>query len=304
MTEDRHLDPGPHEYGDSEVIRSAWTQMGTFLAAIEGPELRIVAWNETARSLAAAHFGGLGASVSDSAVVTEGGIDVIMRRVLETGEPFFADSFRGGLDDPDGEMRDHYFDLRYSRWLHEDGTPRGVLVHADEVSAGELAARQEEQEQREQTAAELTSTHEAISVLQSALLPDAVPVLPTVHVGARYLVAHEGSAAGGDWFASVVLPDGRVARSGVVSARRPGRAPADGPRERPVHRHGDRHRHGAPEGHPRGGLPDPAQGEHGPSTSSSVTSRTGWSSWGRSRAGRTRETTSADPAPSNPVRGA
>ena len=42
-------------------------------------------------------------------------------------------------------------------------------------------------------------------------MPAALPVLPGVQLAARYLVAGQDQAAGGDWFDAIPLPDGTVA---------------------------------------------------------------------------------------------
>ncbi|MER7250801.1 SpoIIE family protein phosphatase [Kribbella sp. NPDC000426] len=49
------------------------------------------------------------------------------------------------------------------------------------------------------------------AVLQKALLPTRLPVLPGVELSARYLLAETDASAGGDWFDSVVLDDARIA---------------------------------------------------------------------------------------------
>ena len=50
-----------------------------------------------------------------------------------------------------------------------------------------------------------------VAELQEALLPTALPVLPRVRIGARYLVAGQEKAAGGDWFDAIPLHRGGVA---------------------------------------------------------------------------------------------
>src|ERR1700691_1837977 len=50
-----------------------------------------------------------------------------------------------------------------------------------------------------------------ILMLQDALLPTALPVLPRARVAARYLVAGHEQAAGGDWFDAIPLGNGRIA---------------------------------------------------------------------------------------------
>jgi anti-anti-sigma factor len=62
-----------------------------------------------------------------------------------------------------------------------------------------------ESQQRYQAAREVVAT------LQEALLPTALPVLAGARVAARYLVAAQDQAAGGDWFDAIPLPGGRIA---------------------------------------------------------------------------------------------
>ena len=50
-----------------------------------------------------------------------------------------------------------------------------------------------------------------VAVLQEALLPTALPVLPRARIAARYLAAGQEQAAGGDWFDAIPLADGSVA---------------------------------------------------------------------------------------------
>ena len=50
-----------------------------------------------------------------------------------------------------------------------------------------------------------------VAELQEALLPTALPVLPRARIAARYLVAGQDHAAGGDWFDAIPLDDGGVA---------------------------------------------------------------------------------------------
>ena len=50
-----------------------------------------------------------------------------------------------------------------------------------------------------------------VAELQEALLPTALPVLPRARIAARYLVAGQEQAAGGDWFDAIPLDGGAVA---------------------------------------------------------------------------------------------
>ena len=50
-----------------------------------------------------------------------------------------------------------------------------------------------------------------VAELQEALLPTALPVLPRARIAARYLVAGQEQAAGGDWFDAIPLDGGAIA---------------------------------------------------------------------------------------------
>ena len=49
-----------------------------------------------------------------------------------------------------------------------------------------------------------------VAYVQDAMLPDSLPVPQGAAVAARYLLADDAAAAGGDWFDAIVLDDGRV----------------------------------------------------------------------------------------------
>jgi anti-sigma regulatory factor (Ser/Thr protein kinase)/anti-anti-sigma regulatory factor len=50
-----------------------------------------------------------------------------------------------------------------------------------------------------------------VAILQEALLPVALPVLPRARIAAQYLVAGQEQSAGGDWFDAIPLAGGSVA---------------------------------------------------------------------------------------------
>ena len=68
-----------------------------------------------------------------------------------------------------------------------------------------------------------------VAELQEALLPTALPVLPRARIAARYLVAGQEQAAGGDWFDAIPLDGGaRRARRRGRGGPRGGRLRGDG----------------------------------------------------------------------------
>jgi len=52
--------------------------------------------------------------------------------------------------------------------------------------------------------------HRIAETLQRSLLPQSLPALPGVKLGARYLPAASESEVGGDWYDAIALPGGRV----------------------------------------------------------------------------------------------
>ena len=52
--------------------------------------------------------------------------------------------------------------------------------------------------------------HRIAETLQRSLLPQTLPSLPGVALGARYLPAASESEVGGDWYDAIALPGGRV----------------------------------------------------------------------------------------------
>jgi len=75
----------------------------------------------------------------------------------------------------------------------EDKPGRGRLACAADAEAGNADGRG------------------IVAELQEALLPTALPVLPRARIAARYLVAGQEQAAGGDWFDAIPLNGGAVA---------------------------------------------------------------------------------------------
>src|SRR6185312_8527005 len=75
----------------------------------------------------------------------------------------------------------------------EDKPGLGRLVHADGMEYSNADGRS------------------IVAELQEALLPTALPVLPRARIAARYLVAGQEQAAGGDWFDAIPLDGGAVA---------------------------------------------------------------------------------------------
>jgi PAS domain S-box-containing protein len=99
---------------------------------------------------------------------------------------------------PDGSL--HWIECRGRVVVDDDGRPAGTIGVALDVT---------ERERRVAVvAAELDEKDDLVSSLQQALLPSVLPSVPGVTVATRYVATR--SNIGGDWYAVVPLPGGRL----------------------------------------------------------------------------------------------
>lgn len=132
-------------------------------------------------------------------------------RVYATGEPGVGREWRMQLNrGAAGELEEAYFDFAGALRCADDGTPVGVLLYALDVTS-RVQERQAAQRQAAEAERRYQRARDVVGELQEVLLPTGLPVLPSVRVAARYLVAAQDQAAGGDWFDAIPLADGRVA---------------------------------------------------------------------------------------------
>ena len=109
------------------------------------------------------------------------------------------------------ERRELIPDIEY-RIVRPDGSTRTLYGKARAIRSTDGSVRrmvgtvQDVTERRE-----LEREHRIAEILQQALLPERLPQLVGIGLAARYVPAEEGSAAGGDWYDVIELPDGGVA---------------------------------------------------------------------------------------------
>ncbi len=109
------------------------------------------------------------------------------------------------------ERREVIPDIEY-RIVREDADTRTLYGKARAIRATDgsvmrmVGTVQDVTERRE-----LEREHRIADTLQQALLPERLPHLVGMSFAARYVPAEEGSAAGGDWYDVIELPDGGVA---------------------------------------------------------------------------------------------
>jgi len=207
--------------GNADAVRDAFEQMPVVLAALAGPDHRIVAMNAAYRSFTG-RSGVIGVPCRE-AFPEIGGQQLyeLLDRVYATGEPETGQEWRTQFDLGPAGIREFYADFSVTPRRAADDTVNGLLIIGtnvtDRVTRRQATREQAPQEKVAQARAVKeagrgeSAPREMAAELQEALLPTALPVLPQVRIAARYLVAGQEQAAGGDWFDAIALGGGRVA---------------------------------------------------------------------------------------------
>ncbi|WP_315097962.1 SpoIIE family protein phosphatase [uncultured Cellulomonas sp.] len=197
----------PEGYLDeAAVLRAFDSSPGVQLVVRSGDE-RIVAANRGARETLQ-HQKLLGSRLRDLRGPGVQAIVTALADVLRTGQPHHEDQVPVIADwsDPAAGL---WLDLHVTPWLDRSGAMVGAVASALDVTT-RIRAAQLERSGAATADERLARAREVVLRLQGALLPSTVPLLPRVDVAASYLVAGVEQAAGGDWFDSATLPDGRV----------------------------------------------------------------------------------------------
>lgn len=197
----------PDGYVDQDAVLSSFDASPGVQLVVRAQDLRIVAANRGARE-ALQRGTLLDVSLRD---LRDPGLQALVAALTEVahgGEPFHDDQVAVVPDwsDPASGI---WLDLTVTPWLGADGTLQGAVASGIDTTTAIRAATLE----RAGAATadrRLARAREVVLRLQGALLPSTVPLLPRVDVAASYLVAGLEQAAGGDWFDSATLPDGRV----------------------------------------------------------------------------------------------
>ncbi|WP_456789266.1 SpoIIE family protein phosphatase [Cellulomonas sp. P5_C5] len=192
---------------DESAVLQAFDGSPGIQIVVRAPELRIVAANRGARELLQRDHlvDVLLQDLRDPGIQT---IVTALGEVVRTGVRFHEEAIPVVADwsDPASGL---WVDLEVTPWRDGSGALLGAIAAGVDVTARVRATNLERAGAA--TADErLARAREVVLRLQGALLPSTVPLLPRVDVAASYLVAGLEQAAGGDWFDSATLPDGRV----------------------------------------------------------------------------------------------
>ncbi|MFC7496117.1 MULTISPECIES: SpoIIE family protein phosphatase [unclassified Nocardioides] len=188
---------------------ASFDQSSQIMLVVEGPELRLAAVNERARALLGERP--LGVPLRQAYPELAGQqIYEAYEHCYRTGESFVLGEWHTHYRAPDGDSRELYLDLSVTPLRSAEGDIVGVVGEGRDVTT-KVRARLTAEQDRDAATQHLAEARLVARVVQEAHLPLALPVLPRLDIAARYLLAAEDSAAGGDWFDAVLRPDGRIA---------------------------------------------------------------------------------------------
>lgn len=197
--------------GDPAVVQRVFDQLPLMVCAVEGPELRFTAATRAYRTYAGREtITGTPFHEAYPEVMGQR-IAELFERVASSGQSESLREWRVQFELPDsgGEI-EAFVDLEVWPVRDARGEVTGIICQVADVT-GRVQDRQAARLRVELAEQSLERARDIIDVLQRELLPASLPVLPSCHVAASYLLAEAGVSAGGDWFDAVVLTGGRVA---------------------------------------------------------------------------------------------
>ncbi|MEZ0447491.1 SpoIIE family protein phosphatase [Cellulomonas sp. ICMP 17802] len=197
-------------YVDQDAVLRAFDASPGVQLVVRATDLRIVAANRGARDTFQ-RGALLDLSLHDLRDPGFQPLVAALTDVVRTGESFHDDQVPVVADWSD-PASGTWLDLTVTPWHDDAGAVAGAVAAGTDVTT-RLRAAQLERSGAATADHRLARAREVVLRLQGALLPSTVPLLPRVDVAASYLVAGLEQAAGGDWFDSATLPDGRVSLS-------------------------------------------------------------------------------------------
>ncbi|BBX95751.1 SpoIIE family protein phosphatase [Mycobacterium lacus] len=209
--------------GAAEDVRRVFENVPTMMVGLQGPDHRFVAANAAYRKLSPTPTP-IGRSAREVYPELESQfIYDMFDRVYQTGEPQSGKEWRLHADYDGSGIQERFFDFLVTPRRGPDGSIEGVQLVFDDVTT-RVRERQAAEAQVQELSERYQHVRDSATVMQQALLAPSVPVVPGAHIAAKYLVAAEDTAAGGDWFDAVPLGDrlvlvvGDVVGHGVAAA--------------------------------------------------------------------------------------
>lgn len=203
-----------HQTRRSGAAADAYEHVPVALVRVTGPEHRYAAANAAYRALVGR--GDLLGRTPQEVLPEFAGQQhfEILDRVFHTGEAEQHRAWRTQVHQASSPgLTELYLDISAAPFHREDGSVGGVdltLVDVTERVLQRAVEQRHAQQLAHSARQQYAEARELVMELQDALLPGDLPVLPTLDVAARYLLAADDTAAGGDWFDAVVRDDGTI----------------------------------------------------------------------------------------------
>ncbi|MGN9812588.1 SpoIIE family protein phosphatase [Micromonospora sp. BQ11] len=204
-------DDGEHRaFGEVQAAAEGFEHLPFIAVVTDGPQMRTAAFNAAARAITENRivYGQPILETFSKELMSQGWAEAYAAPTL-TGATITRDEHRLQVHQPDGSVMEMYLDVVLGPLPDQDGHPRGTVMICRDVTSRvqqRTAAEHELKELRERYAA----VRGGVRAMQRALLADSVPVLPRFDVAARYVLAADEQAAGGDWFDAVACENGSV----------------------------------------------------------------------------------------------
>jgi serine phosphatase RsbU (regulator of sigma subunit)/anti-sigma regulatory factor (Ser/Thr protein kinase)/anti-anti-sigma regulatory factor len=203
--------PDDRTAGAAEVVREVFDQLPVMVVAWEGPDHVAVAANEAYRRYVG-RPGFIGSRWSEVMPEVRGQqFFELLDKVYTTGSTEVGSEWRFQIRrDETDQLHEIFVDFTVAPRFGADGRVVGSTCYLTDVTdrvheRHQAALRTAHAQERYE------AVHDVVVELQRALLSMDLPVMPTAHVAARYLVAAQDQAAGGDWFDAIVLDNGHLA---------------------------------------------------------------------------------------------
>jgi serine phosphatase RsbU (regulator of sigma subunit)/anti-sigma regulatory factor (Ser/Thr protein kinase) len=190
------------------VVREVFDSMPLLLVGMTGPEHRVGAVNLAYR----AAFGRdkiVGMPVLDVfPEMASQQLREVFDQVLASGVPQVVSGWRAQIRNPvSGKLEEHYIDCTLVPRRDAAGTVVGLNLFGVDTTEEVL----DRQRMREEAAQWYKRAPDVVTALRRQLLPEALPLLPSVRIAGSYLPASRDDMAGGDWFDAIPVSAGRVA---------------------------------------------------------------------------------------------
>lgn len=188
---------------DTEQVLAAFEQAPSLMAVCEGPDLRVTALNDAARQLYGDRLGVPVATALDRADLRD--LVAWTQECFRTGEPILDRIWQV----PSRAGVEAWLSFSLVPLRTDEAAVTGVVAQAVDVT-DHVVTRSRAETRVQELHRRLDAARDNLVSLHDALLPEGLPLAPGTDLAARYLLAEDGARAGGDWFDSIALPDGRL----------------------------------------------------------------------------------------------